>query len=75
MVNGLPYFTRHLFNPRYATTAIRVALVVGTLLFAINHGAALLHGEMNLTRWIAGILTYCVPYVVNIHGQVVSRSR
>ncbi len=75
MVNGRPYFIRHLVNPRYATPAIRVALVVGTLLFAINHGAALLHGEMNPTRWISALLTYCVPYAVNIHGQVISRSR
>ncbi len=75
MVNGLFHFARHLINPDYAITALRVALVVGTLLFVINHGAALLHGEMSPTRWISGLLTYCVPYMVNIHGQVISRSR
>lgn len=64
-----------LVDPRSAATALRVALVVGSVLFLINHGAALLAGEMNHDRWIAACLTYLVPYAVNIHGQYVSRLR
>lgn len=63
-----------LINPSLAPTAIRVALVIGTLLFAINHGAALLKGQMNTDRWLSAGLTYIVPYCVNIHGQYVGRS-
>ena len=51
------------------STAIRVALIVGTLLFSINHGSALVTGEMNGDRWISGLLTYLVPFMVSIHGQ------
>ncbi|HIK10024.1 MAG TPA: nitrate/nitrite transporter NrtS [Oscillatoriaceae cyanobacterium M33_DOE_052] len=64
-----------LFNPRLAPTALKVALFVGTVLFMINHGTALLKGQMNKDRWMAAALSYCVPYLVNLHGQLVSRSR
>lgn len=64
-----------LFNSTLAPTAIRVALTIGTLLFLINHGAALWKGQMNTDRWISACLTYIVPYCVNIHGQYIGRSR
>ncbi len=51
------------------STAIRVALVVGTLLLIINHGGALLNHEMSGDRWISAVLTYLVPFAVSIHGQ------
>lgn len=56
-------------------TALKVALVVGTVLFAINHGSALVQGKMTRSRWVLGLLTYLVPYAVNIHGQYVHRDR
>ena len=55
--------------------AARVALVVGTLLFSLNHGPALANGKMTPSRWLAGLLTYAVPYSVNIHGQYAYRKR
>lgn len=51
------------------STAIRVALIVGTLLFIINHGSALLNHEMSGDRWASVVLTYLVPFAVSIHGQ------
>jgi len=39
-----------------------VALVVGSLLFAINHGSAVLRGEMTRERWLR-LFTYLVPYM------------
>ena len=36
---------------------------------AINHGSALLQGNMKRQRWISAALTYLVPYTVNVHGQ------
>ena len=56
-------------------TAIKVSLVVGTIIFAINHGDAILNGKMTRQRWMSGLISYLVPYAVNIHGQYVSRSR
>ncbi|MBE9103655.1 nitrate/nitrite transporter NrtS, partial [Nostoc cf. edaphicum LEGE 07299] len=39
-------------------TAFKVALLIGSLLFAINHGWALLTDQMASERWISAILTY-----------------
>ncbi|GAB4531841.1 MAG: hypothetical protein Tsb0014_15750 [Pleurocapsa sp.] len=67
-------FGQALFNPQLAPTALKVSLVVGSVLFTINHGAALLRGEMTRDRWLSGLFTYLIPYSVNIHGQYISRS-
>ncbi|MCF4967056.1 nitrate/nitrite transporter NrtS [Nostoc sp. CMAA1605] len=56
-------------------TAVKVAVVVGSILFTINHGAAVITGKMTRDRWIAATLTYIVPYLVNIHGQYISRNK
>ncbi|MEM8502494.1 MAG: nitrate/nitrite transporter NrtS [Cyanobacteria bacterium P01_D01_bin.1] len=58
-----------LAQQRCRTTALRVAAIVGTVLFTINHGRAALDGEMNSGRWLSAMLTYCVPFMVSIHGQ------
>ncbi|MBO9997987.1 MAG: nitrate/nitrite transporter NrtS [Cyanobacteria bacterium SID2] len=59
----------------FRPTAICVALIVETILFSINHGTALVKRKMTVDRWISGVLTYLVPYAVNIHGQYTSRQR
>jgi hypothetical protein len=56
-------------DSEFILTGLKTALVVGTLLFLINHGAALLRGEMTVERWISTIVTYVMPYLVNVHGQ------
>jgi hypothetical protein len=60
-------------NPAMMRMAIRVAIVVGSVLFTINHGAALVQGKMTKGRWVSALLTYCVPYAVSIHGQYIAR--
>ncbi len=40
------------------------AIVVGSLLIAINHGDAILHGQVTEARLFQMILTVFVPYVV-----------
>lgn len=62
-------------NPRFAPTAVRVALIVGSILLSINHGSAILKGTMSRDRWLAAMLTYAVPYMVNVHGQASSARR
>lgn len=64
-----------LVDKKLMPTALKVAVIVGTLLFVINHGAALIQGSMMRSRWMSALLTYLVPYCVNIHGQYVSRLR
>jgi hypothetical protein len=64
-----------LFDPQMAPMAVKVALMVGSILFVINHGSALLGGTMTPGRWSSALLTYVVPYGVNIHGQYSARRR
>lgn len=68
------YFSA-LIDRNLSPDAVKVALVVGTILFSINHGPALAKGKMTSTRWLAGLLTYCIPYSVNIHGQYSYRKK
>ena len=58
-------FAKALINPNLALTAFRVAIIVGSVLFTINHGTALAKGEMNKTRWLSGLITSLIPYSVN----------
>ncbi len=64
-----------LVDPMMMGMALRVAMVVGSILFAINHGPALVNGQMTKARWLSALVTYCVPYGVNIHGQYVARQQ
>jgi hypothetical protein len=64
-----------LFDQDMIPTALKVSVVVGSILFVINHGSAFVQGQMNRERWISAGITYIVPYMVNIHGQYISRSR
>ena len=61
--------TSTLAQAQCRSTALKVALVVGTVLFTINHGSALLNQKMDRGRWTSGVLTYMVPFLVSIHGQ------
>ncbi|WP_293043700.1 nitrate/nitrite transporter NrtS [Moorena sp. SIO1F2] len=74
-VKPLKEFCLSVVDLELMPTALRVALVVGSVLFVINHGSAILQRQMNRERWISGGLTYIVPYLVNIHGQYTIRSR
>jgi len=71
----LKEFCAALFNKELMPTALKVSVVVGSILFTINHGSALVQGKMSNDRWVSGFLTYLVPYCVNIHGQYTMRSR
>jgi hypothetical protein len=48
--------------------AARVALVVGTVLVAINQGPALLGGHWSPGLGVRVILTYAVPFLVSLHA-------
>ena len=63
-----------IIDPTMAPMALRVAVVVGTILFAINHGNAVAQSKMTRARWLSVVLTYGVPYAVNIHGQYVMQA-
>src|SRR5260370_2664765 len=50
--------------------SLKMALVVGTLLAAINHGQALLTGHFTPGELLPVCLTYCVPFAVSMYSQV-----
>jgi hypothetical protein len=72
MMRAIREYFQCLINPEMSPTALRVALVVGSLLLLINHGTAIIGDRMSHERWLSALLTYCVPYAVNIHGQYIS---
>jgi hypothetical protein len=50
--------------------AVRVAAVVGSVLVVINHGDALLHGDLSAGRLVRILLTVLVPYCVSTYSSV-----
>lgn len=74
-VRGLIGYFRSLVQPDMMATGLKVAAVVGTALFAINHGPALVNRKMDRGRWISAGLSYLVPYLVSVHGQYTSDTR
>ena len=50
--------------------ALEYAIVVGAVLIAINHGDAIVKGDLNAVRFIKMGLTVVVPYVVSALSSV-----
>ena len=50
--------------------ALKVALLVGSILAVINHGDAVLAGTATATVWIKIGLTFLVPYCVATFASV-----
>lgn len=63
-----------LWRPHLRTT-IRIALVVGTVLFAINHLDVVLDGRATTATWVKGAMTYVVPFVVSNLGVLTAARR
>jgi hypothetical protein len=47
-----------------------VALIVGTILVAINHGDAIVRGDVGVGRLLRIALTMVVPYCVSTYSSV-----
>ncbi len=52
--------------------ALAFAAIVGAILIAINHGDALLAGELSAARVLKMALTVVVPYVVSTISSVMA---
>ena len=59
-----------LFRRDIHARALIVALVVGCILAAINHGDTMAAGEMSSNAWLKVLLTFCVPYCVSWYSAV-----
>ena len=59
-----------LYPPHLRRTAL-IALVVGTVLFAINHLDEVLTAKATRSTWIKTAITYLVPFTVSNLGLLV----
>ncbi len=50
--------------------ALRIMMVVGAILITINHGDAILRGDIDGARLARILLTLAVPYVVSTVSSV-----
>lgn len=62
-------------HPPHLRRTTRIALVVGTVLFAINQLDIVLNGRADAVVWIKVGVTYCVPFVVSNLGVLVGTKR
>jgi hypothetical protein len=50
-------------------TAVRIAVIVGTLLVIINYGDRIFLGSMHSNDWFKVFLTYMVPFFVSSYSS------
>ncbi len=60
-------------HPATVRRARITSLIVGTILGAINHGPALLAGQLSSERFFQIFLTFLVPYTVSTLSSVATR--
>ncbi len=65
----LKEYVASLLEPEFIPSGIKTAAFVGSLLFLVNHGSAFLRKEMTRERWTSVVVTYAMPYLVNVYGQ------
>ena len=65
-------FLRLAVDRAVVVRALRTALIVGTILTAINHGSALLAGDVDRVRVFRIVLTLLVPYSVSTTSSVLA---
>lgn len=64
-----------ILHPPHLRRTISVALVVGTILFAINQLDVVLNGNADARTWIKGFSTYLVPFCVANYGVLTGTRR
>ena len=72
MTDGRPGWPALALAGPVVRRALIFAVVVGSVLVAINHGDALLRGEVSGGRWLRIGLTVLVPYVVSTLSSVLA---
>jgi hypothetical protein len=60
-------------EPAHLRRTIMIALVVGTILTAINQLDVILRGDATAFTWLKCGLNYCVPFVVSNLGLLAGK--
>ena len=63
------------FRREHLRRTLRIALVVGIVLTAINQLDVMLRGEATAITWVKTGLNFCVPFVVSNLGLLAGRER
>lgn len=61
--------------PPYLKKTLRITLIVGSILFLINHLDEVLRGQATFAVWIKGAATYLVPFCVANSGVLIAAKR
>ena len=72
---GVPGVWQLAWEGSVVRRALLFAAVVGPILIAINHGDALVAGEVDGERWLKMSLTLLVPYLVSTISSVAATRR
>ena len=57
---------RSLIKAHHAN-ALRLAIMIGVLLFTINHSHAFAKGEMTAHRWFSATLGFVIPFATSVY--------
>jgi hypothetical protein len=64
-----------ILSGRTRQVALPIALVVGTILLAVNQGAELVAGDADLATVLRALANYAIPYVVSSVGFLNGRGQ
>ena len=64
---------RIVLRPEHLRQTVTIALVVGTVLAAINHADVILRGDATTGTALKIALTYCVPFIVSNLGLLAGK--
>ena len=62
---------RTVLQPQHLRRTLTIAVVVGTVLTAINQGDVIARGEATSTTLVKAVLNYLVPFIVSNLGLLV----
>ena len=69
-MNGIARWLRLAILPEIVRRAARTAVIVGSILTAINHGGEIVSGTLTRHRLLQICLTIMVPYIVSTTSSV-----
>jgi hypothetical protein len=58
---------------KHLRKTLKIALVVGLILTAINQGDVILGGDASTGTWVKAGLNFCVPFVVSNLGLLAGK--
>ena len=62
-------------RPAHLRRTVRIALVVGVILNAINESGPIVHGQIGSGTWVRVALNFLVPFIVSNIGLLSGRPR